>query len=501
MRLRRWGVGLGALALGCSPEPLPTTPAAPVAVTLPDSPASPTHGLPIVAWRAPWSPPRHVAGDLQSLAEALRGAGTIQATVATRLTAPDRVEPVRVALTQLEPAARWSVAAGAWAERVAGGALPLSRVQGEGAPRYDGASVRPRTPVSTTTLVLDDADVDVQRWRAMPAGAAGSCDALVDTLAVSQEQSLAYLETFLDHVDTVLARRYRAGLLAELDGLQQVLAPYAEPKPPADASPARIRAHACGHAQYERLNAAATCTADACLVGPRIVLQAGARIGMPAPAWAPDDCDAASREVADVLESIAVEAVAQTLPELDPRWVTLADRLGALTEVYDAIEDVCTPRRRRFAPADLDDAAERLARIGRALGSDVLDEAGRWEVRPTTGFVPGMGAVTELAAFSAAEGAAARTARSEARGLRRFMLSRSLCRSGFGDRPLAVVVFTPGAESASFFGYLYEEELFCAGLPLEVASSAATSVSTGPAPAAPASAPPPMPAPPPPRAR
>ena len=488
--------------VGCSPEPLPTNPAEPVAVALPDSPASPTHGLPIVAWRAPWSPPRHVAGDVDALANALRDANAVQATLATRLTAPDRLESVRASLTQLAPAARWSIEGGVWSARVAGGPLPLSRLPGEGVPRYDGASVRASALPVATTLVLDDADVDLQQWRAMPAGSAGSCDALVDTLAVSQEQSLAYLETFLDHVDTVLARRYRAGVLAELDALRRVVAPFAEAKPPASVGPARVRAYACGHAQYERLEAAATCTADACPVAPRIVLQGGARVGMPAPAWTPDDCDDANREVSDVFESIAVEAVAQTLPELDPRWVTLADRLGALTEVYDAIEDVCTPRRRRFAPADLDDAAERLARIGRALGSDVLDEAGRWEVRLTTSFVPGMGAVSELAAFTPAEGAAARTARSEARGLRRFMLSRSLCRSGFGDRPLAVAVFEPGSQTATYFGYLYEEELFCAGLPLELVASPAPPTSPAvAAPSGPASAPPPMPAPPPPLKR
>ena len=56
--------------------------------------------------------------------------------------------------------------------------------------------------------------------------------------------------------------------------------------------------------------------------------------------------------------------------------------------------------------------------------------------------------------------------RAEAKGVRRFLLSRSLCRSGFGERPLAVAVFDPGASAPRFAGFVYEETFACADLPL-----------------------------------
>ena len=79
-------------------------------------------------------------------------------------------------------------------------------------------------------------------------------------------------------------------------------------------------------------------------------------------------------------------------------------------------------------------------------------------------FVPGAGPVTTLARFIPAVGGGSQTAVAEAKGVRRFLLSRSLCRSGYGELPLAVAVFEAGNPSATYFGYLYEETLFCADL-------------------------------------
>jgi hypothetical protein len=96
----------------------------------------------------------------------------------------------------------------------------------------------------------------------------------------------------------------------------------------------------------------------------------------------------------------------------------------------------------------------------------VLDESGRWDVEIGAMFVPGSGPVVTLATFVPAEGGASQLAVAEAKGVRRFLLSRSLCRSGFGERPLAVAVFEPDAAEATFAGFVYEETLACADLPL-----------------------------------
>ena len=282
---------------------------------------------------------------------------------------------------------------------------------------------------------------------------------------LSQEQSLAYVEPFLDHADTVLRLRFRDLLAPELAGLRETVAPFADAAPPADASVAAREAHACGHAQYLRVQEAAACMGEEpCALAPRLVLRGGAQVAMPAAPWQPEACTDGF-DVDATLRGLASEATVQAVARLEPRWVTLADRVGAIGAVYEALEDVCTPRRRRFAPRDLADARVRLRQVERALGSDVLDEAGRWEVGEGAVFVPGQGPMTTFASYHPAEGGAAEVAVSEAKGVRRFLLSRSLCRSGYGELPLAAAVFDPGATTPSYFGFVYDESLVCADLP------------------------------------
>ncbi|MBV1859361.1 MAG: hypothetical protein KUG77_13175, partial [Nannocystaceae bacterium] len=225
---------------------------------------------------------------------------------------------------------------------------------------------------------------------------------------------------------------------------------------------------ACGHARFVRLQDAATCLqGKRCEAGPRLVLRGGATVAMPAPPWSPDDCsERLATDVEGALTSVATEATVVTVSQLEPRWVTLIDRVGAMGAVYEALEDLCSPRRRRFAAEDLTDARARLQRVERALGSDALDESGRWDVELGSTFVPGAGPATTLARFVPAEGGGSQTAVAEAKGVRRFLLSRSLCRSGYGELPLAVAIFEPGEPGAKHFGYLYEETLSCADLEL-----------------------------------
>ena len=143
----------------------------------------------------------------------------------------------------------------------------------------------------------------------------------------------------------------------------------------------------------------------------------------------------------------------------------LADRLGTLTEVHATLEDLCTPRRRRFAPADLEEARQRLADLGGALASDVFEPAaGRWQIRDEPLYVPGLGPTREMARFEVEVTAINAGIVAGARALREFVLARSLCRPGQSAAPLALVLAEqPG--SVAFFSFFYEEELFCGSLP------------------------------------
>ncbi len=458
-------VVLASLA-GCRPTPEPTQAAA-APVVLPEAPARPEHGLPVVDVPAQWAPPRTIAGDLEGLQQALASATDVVAAVEPRLASGQG--SLRAVLEQLGPRASWTVASRSWDASVAPGVLPLTREDGtSGPPRYAATGVRAQTVPAQTLVVIADAPIDLRTWRALPAAWSGSCDPAFEALALSQEQSLAYAEPFLDHVDTVLRLRFREALARALPTLGEETAPFAAAEPPAGASPAQAEAHACGHASYLRVQAAAACLhEDVCALGPRMVLRGGAAVAMPAPPWSPEDCgELLEGSVEAALQGAATEATVATLATLEPRWVTLADRIGALGAVYEALEDLCSPRRRRFAAEDLEDARVRLARVPRALGSEVLDEGGRWDVGSMPSFVPGTGPMLALARFVPADGGASQSAVAEAKGVRRFLLSRSLCRSGYGELPLAVAVFEPGRTDASYFGYLYEESLLCSDLAL-----------------------------------
>lgn len=455
---------LGALA-SCTPPSEPAQVPAPL-LSLPEPPPPPDHGLPMVEFGSTWSPARAIAGDLEGLRDALSNAGAVTAWVEPRLISAGQGVATRRSLAQLAPKGTWAVEAKPWGDGVVG--VPaLRREPNAVTPRY-AASGLSAQGITSTTVVVGDAPIDLTAWRALPAATAGSCQPAFDALALAQEQSLAYLEPFLDHADTVLRLQFRAELARVVESMRADVAPFESPTPAEGASVAESEAHACGHALFERVQDATTCLrGDVCPLAPRLVLRGGLAVAMTAPPWSPGDCsDRVPLGVEAQLQELATAATIATVSQLEPRWVTLADRVGAMGAVYEALDDVCSPRRRRFAAEDLTDARVRLQRVERALGSDVLDESGRWDVEVGAVFVPGSGPVVTLATFVPAEGGASQSAVAEAKGVRRFLLSRSLCRSGFSERPLAVAVFEPGAAEATFAGFLYEETLACADLPL-----------------------------------
>ncbi|MCA9709433.1 MAG: hypothetical protein KDK70_26565 [Myxococcales bacterium] len=223
----------------------------------------------------------------------------------------------------------------------------------------------------------------------------------------------------------------------------------------------------------------------------------GARIGTAEPSfYIPEGCPAkVGRDYAAELRGVAAETAEVAQEHLAPSWSALADRLGALTEVYDALDDVCVPRRRRFDPDDLRAARERLASIGRALASDQgALPAGHWTVSEQPFHVAGFGPVQQVALYDAGPGSPSQVAIAEARALRELVLQRSLCRTGRPALPLAVALVEASGQVESF-GYFFEEELLCGELPpLEWAPEEAAGLEATPpepAPAAPSSAPPP----------
>jgi hypothetical protein len=197
-------------------------------------------------------------------------------------------------------------------------------------------------------------------------------------------------------------------------------------------------------------------------------LMGGARIGSAEPSFfvEPRCPERIGRDYVLELRQVAREAAQVARDHLEPDWVVLADRLGTITDVATTLEDVCTPRRRRHTPADVEQARTRLARIGRTLASeDLQHERGRWEIEDDQFHVPGVGPVRQLARFEAGSTSAAQSVRTEAARLRQFVLARALCRSGHDPLPLVAMVVDVAHPRPTFLGYFLREELLCADLP------------------------------------
>jgi hypothetical protein len=320
-------------------------------------------------------------------------------------------------------------------------------------------------------LVIDDAELDLQAWRSLRAHAVGGCEEPLQKLAAAQETSLAVLEPFLDHADAVLWQVYHAALQAHLPTLGEELAPYAKLKTRDQFEEGSAwEQYQCGHAYWEYLQNFVRCGDEAgtCPSAPRMFLIGGARIGSAEPSfYVHEKCPAAvGRDYAVHVRQLAREAAQVAGEHLNRKWVSLADRLGTITDVHAALEDICTPRRRRFAEADLAEARARLVRVGEALASDEGPrDSGRWLIEDDTFHVPGLGPVRQLARYDAGPGSANETVVREARAMRTFLQSRALCRSGFAELPLAAMLTNVGTSEVEFLGYFYEEELFCADLP------------------------------------
>lgn len=470
------GLALALCTLACAGHPPPPRGAAPATMTagpLPRGPAEPEHGLPMPGLDLQWMPPILSAGDPLPLREALRRHASVLIQPGDRMGGPEWAHRGRELMRALHP--EITVVPGeAQAGPFAGVALPLDRVANDDdttRPRYRWTGgVLPASSAASATLLVDDAELDPGAWRALPARVVGSCHEPMAALAAGQEQSLAELEPFLDHADAVLWQVYRSTLQATVPRLTDELTPYQALRTRSEFDDnGSWEQYQCGHAYWEYLQNFARCGAEtrSCPSAPRLFLIGGARIGTAEPSfYIPEGCAAkVGRDYVAELRTVAAEAAEVAQEHLAPSWSALADRLGAVTEVYDALADVCVPRRRRFAPTDLVTVRQRLASIGRALASDELAlPTGRWTVSGQPFHVAGFGPVQQVAFYDAGAGSPAQTAISEARALRELVLKRALCRSARPALPLAVAL-VGGDGQVESFGYFFEEELFCGDLP------------------------------------
>lgn len=429
----------------------------------PVGPARPTGGFEFPSLATPWTPPMLSAGDVDELAAALARHPQVTLVLGPRLAGAAWAEREAGVVAALSPGTTVVAERSAALTEVVEPASELVALRrdakAEGRPRYTATLGLTAAAGTGPVVAIDDVGVDLARWQALASSSVGSCEPAMRALADGQEAALARLAPFLDHADAEFERVYRAKLRGFVPGLGKQLA---------EGAGAQDERGACVRGYQAHVEAHARCLADArtgCPGTPRFVLVGGARVvTVDAAAAVSERCPAlVGRDPAAELRGLADAAATEVSGALDGGWTVLADRLGALTEVHAALEDVCVPRRRRFTADDLEEARARLARIGAGLASDEVRAQGRWRSAGGRLAVPGLGTTRVVLGYDAGAGSVNAVIVSEARALREFVLSRGLCKAGHAALPMGVVVGVPG-QAAEFFGYFYEEELVCGGL-------------------------------------
>ena len=470
-------LGLCAAHVGCGPRQAPRSvaPAASVGTSRPvGGPPAPTGGLPFPSLVVSWTPPMLTAGDPWALAEALGPAPDLSLALGPRLAGAAWEQRGAALVAALSPVSRVTGRRNAGLLEIFEPSpdlkLPRRSLGPRGRPTYAATLKFHAAWPKGQVLAIDDAEVEAGAWESLPAVSVGSCEPAMQALAAGQELALAQLGPYLDHADLLLATMYRAELRAFVPGYLRELGAYAQARPREDfAAEEPWAQYQCGRAYREPVQRHEQCGGGTrrCPEAPRLVLVGGARIVAAQPgASVGEHCPAlVGRDYSAELRRLGQAAAEAASASLSPEWTMLADRLGTLTELHAALEDICTPRRRRFAEADLEEARHRLGTVGVALASDVFEtHTGHWQIRDQPMYVPGLGTARELARFEVDATAINTSIVAEARALREFVLGHSLCRPTEGTRPLALVLAEQPGSGASFFSLFYEEELFCGSL-------------------------------------
>src|SRR5690606_4224594 len=143
----------------------------------------------------------------------------------------------------------------------------------------------------------------------------------------------------------------------------------------------------------------------------------------------------------------------------------LAERLATLAEVYDSIEQLCTPGRRRFSSEDLTALQARVIELGRLYQRDEQPaHDARFLDNDASFHVPGVGNVRQLARFDGGTGSASRALIKAARELDKFARTHAKCVARPGDAPLMAMLIDTSQAKPEFLGFYYEEELWCGEL-------------------------------------
>lgn len=336
-------------------------------------------------------------------------------------------------------------------------------------------------------LVVGLVGVDTPTWRQLATASVGSCEPLLEQLLEGQRESLALLEPFLDHADAVLANAYMVELMATVPSLREELAEFEHERDRRDFDAQGWARYQCGRRYHQYLQPFVTCVAanqqlgtaevarlegshgaggvkTPCPTTPRLFLRGAARIGSVEPSdYIPTECPKLlGRDYVEALRAPARTAAELTGDHLDVRWMILAERLATLAEVYDSLEQLCKPGRRRFADDDLAALRARVVELGLLYQREEQPaHDARFLANDASFHVPAIGKVRQLARFDGGTGSASRALIAAARELGKFDRAHAQCVARPGDAPLMAMLIDTARAQPQFLGFYYEEELWC----------------------------------------
>jgi hypothetical protein len=450
-----------------------------------------------------WGPPSAVAGDVEALAAALAGHSRVGLVVDPSIAdAGGGLDAMRLAALVGRLAPNTAVH-----PIPTGGGPTLVDIIHEDPPLVPAAGSSGRTQWATpkelrldaerlkelaalgdpAVLVVGPVGIDTPTWRQLATATVGTCEPLLDQLLAGQNDSLALLEPFLDHADAVLANTYLVELATVVPSLRAELAEFEQERDRRDFDAQGWERYQCGRRYHQYLQPFATCVAASeqlgiaevariegshgaggvktpCPTTPRFFLRGAARIGSVEPSdYIPLECPKLlGRDYVEALRAPARTAAEITGDHLDVRWMILAERLATLAEIYESLEQLCAPGRRRFTAEDLAALRARVVELGLLFARDEQPaHDARFLDNDANFHVPGIGKVRQLARFDAGTGSASRALIAAAGELGKFDRVHAQCVARPGDAPLMAMLIDTARAKPEFLGFYYEEELWC----------------------------------------
>ncbi|MEM7152470.1 MAG: hypothetical protein AAF799_06475 [Myxococcota bacterium] len=481
---------LAAMTSACTPAAGPGSQTlAPVELgDVPPAPALADATLPVPPTPTDWTPPMQVAGDVDALAQQLQGRPAVALMFGASMRGAMWEKRGVDLVTALSPETKVVARGGKMLDALLTerGELPMyQRVVPDGSRDVFG---RPTYSVQDTTLntqwarkdeamlgadaimVLTEPSLDRRTWADLRRFSVGSCEPLMTSIDEGLTASEAKLAPFVSHADSLLANAYRAELERSFRGWRQELRAFREPKQRADfGSGAAWDQYECGNKAWEYLATVESCTepGGAC-PSPQLHMADGLRIGVVEPAvHIPSSCASdLGRDYPAELADAGARAVAAASGHLDPQWLDLAARAGALSALGGALESVCQPSRRRYAEQDLTAVRSMVAGVVEQLRQPSANESpGTWATEPGSFRTDDRGALKQLSRYEPGRQSNAAVAKAQLGELSRTIDQKAQCNGGFSPLPLALMLVDVGSSAVEFVGYFYEEELFCSTLP------------------------------------